>query len=683
MKLNIFTLLFIISLSACRHEYGIDHAQYIDPFICTSNDHGQTDVAAAVPFGMVKPCPDTHPIGHAGYDYNSSEIIGFSHTRFSGVGCRGVGGNIRVLPFANSNKAPKKQSYLKETELAKAGYYAVQLSSDVKVELTASAQVAYHKYTFPASSKCGVSIDLASSFVAHISEQHYLDDDGVLSGKVESVNVCKLGKYSFYYALALDKEGMTWHDDGSQITFCFTTSDNEVVKLFCALSVISEEVARQKLQQAMKIPFNVVAKQAYQAWNNLLNVVQVKSDDVQKKRLFYTHLYHATQSPFIVSESDGSYRGSDGKLYTNSLDTYYHGWSVWDTFRSKLPLLSFLYPEKYQDMLRSIAELYKQGKPSWATDTEPFITIRTEHTLPILLDASRKDILPFSLGDIYEALKEEAETLPYQSPDNVLESSYDYWALSEIAKDLGFYIDAQMYLDKAMQYQPLWKEKFLHLGDNADVMHADGLYEGTLWQYRWFVPFDMHGIQQLMGGEDVFENDLDYFFSNELFNIGNQPDIQVPYLYAYTCSPWKTQQCIHTLLNEQTNNWYGTHDKWDKPLKRRIFQDSPEGYIKEMDDDAGTMSAWYLWSSLGFYPIFPGSSEMVISTPQFDEYTIQFPERKLRVKTIKSSEKAIYIQRVLIDGEDYNSCFINFNRLVQGGEMLFYLDQEPNFEWGR
>lgn len=684
-KYQILLLAFLLACSPKSEKQQItpDNAQYINPFISTADDHGQTDVAAAIPFGMVKPCADTNPIGHSGYDYNSTEIIGFSHTRFSGVGCRGVGGNIRVLPFAETDLVPEKQEYRKDSEIASPGYYSVVLNSNIKAELTATNQVAFHKYTFPASNKSGISIDLASSFVAHISGYHNLDEQGILSGKVESVNVCKIGKYSFYYALSLDKSDVQIEDRSSKIVYQFSTSTNEEVKVWCALSVVSEDKARQKLLEQMKLPFKEVRSAAYSKWNDLMNAVVVETDDEREKRLFYTHLYHATQSPFLISEDDGSYRGSDGKVYENKVKDYYHGWSIWDTFRSKLPLLSFLYPDKYKNMMASLGELYKQGKANWSTETEPFLTIRTEHSIAVLLDAQRKGLLPFSLDEIYEQLKAEEDSLPYKSPDNVLESSYDLWALSEIANELGYEEDAKAYLGKAMDYQPLWKEKFMNMGETADIMHGDGLYEGTLWQYRWFVPFDIEGIQKLLGGKTIFENQLDYFFDNELFNIGNQPDIQVPYLYAYTNSPWKTQRIVHQLLNEKTNNWYGTHEKWDKPHTRRIFQDSPEGFIKEMDDDAGTMSAWYVWSTIGFYPVFPGSTQMVITAPQFDKITINLPGESLEIEVIRPSEKSIYIQRVGFNGEDHPSCFIDFNQLTKGGKIEIELGEKPNTLWGQ
>jgi putative alpha-1,2-mannosidase len=683
MKIQ-FKLFYIllVALIACTPEKestqtDLNFAQFVDPFICTADDHGQTDVAAAVPFGMVKPCPDTYPIGHSGYEYNSNEILGFSHTRFSGVGCTGVGGNIRVLPFANSDTIPYKIAYDKSTEIAEAGYYAVTLNKEIQVELTATNRVAFHRYTFPESEKSGLSVDLSSSFAGHVSQEHQLDDEGILCGKVESLSVCQRGKYSVYFAFYVDKKDVQINSKGSQVIYRFSTKKQEEIKAYCALSVVSAEQAKTTLKEKMNFQFDEIRNEAWKQWNNLLSTVEVQTKDTSALRLFYTHLYHTTQSPFLISEEDGTYRGSDGKIYKNTLDTYFHGWSVWDTFRSKLPLFSFLFPEKYKSMMASLAELYKQGKPAWATQTEPFITVRTEHSLAVLLDAHRKGLLTFSLDEIYPYLQAEADSLPFKSPDNVLESSYDLWALSEIAKDLGYNEDAKKYFAKAMNYQTTWKKLFLRMGETADIMHGDGLYEGTLWQYRWFVPFDIAGIQELVGGKDVFEQQLDYFFENELFNIGNQPDIQVPYLYAYTNSPWKTQEIVHRLMNTVSNSWYGTHEKWDKPYTRRIFQDSPEGYIKEMDDDAGTMSAWYVWSAMGFFPVFPGSTEMVITTPQFDKIDIKVSGGVLGIETIRPSKNAIYIKKIEIDGEVYNSCFIDFKQLTKGGKIRIELDEQP------
>ncbi len=683
--LKIWTLILVISLFISCQLNTIeekDNARFIDPFICTSDDHGQTDPAAGIPFGMIKLCPDTNPISHSGYDYSAKEIIGFSHTRFSGVGCRGVGGNIRFLPFIKTDSIPQKLSFDKNAYTAVPGYYSVILEQNIKVELTATGKVAFHRYTFPQSTHAGLSIDLASSFAGHIAETRQVNKEGIISGKIESVNVCGMGKYSFYYAFYLDKKEKELTQKESKLYYSFPTRENEVIHAYCAVSVISAEQAIQNLKHKMNLSFDEVKKMAYQKWKDLVNVIEVETHNESAKKLFYTHLYHVAQSPFIINETDGKYRGSDGKIYEGSSNPYYHGWSIWDTFRTKLPLLSLLYPKKYSQMLASIGALYKQGKPKWATETEPYITIRTEHTIVVLLEAHRKGLLSFQLGEIYPYLKKEMEGLSFKSPDSVLESSFDLWAMSEIARDLGYEEDSKKYLSKAMKYQNTWKEKFMIMDKNSDTMHGDGLYEGTLWQYRWFVPFDITGIQKLVGGKESFETQLDYFFDNELFNMGNQPDIQVPYLYAYTNSPWKTQKVVHSLLTEKTNNWYGTHKKWEKPLIRKIFTDSPKGYIKEMDDDAGTMSAWYVWSAMGFYPVFPGDTQMVISAPQFDKININLPKGKLEINTKKTSEKAIYIQKVEVDGKPWNTCFINFNQLIEGGKIDIELGETPNKNWG-
>lgn len=680
-----------LSLFCCKKENNAvnqlvetqNNVEYINPFICTADDHGQTDVAAAVPFGMVKPCPDTNPLAHSGYDFSAKEIIGFSNTRFSGVGCRGVGGNLRILPFVISegDSIPTSITYSKESEEAKAGYYSVELDNGVKAQLTATQQVAFHQYTFPEAKDAGFTIDLASNYAGHLFDDYKIDN-GVISGKISSVNVCRKGKYTFYYAIKFNHKHIEVTEVNSKLIFKFSTKKNQEVLLRCALSVVDENSAIKNLKATEYLSFLEVKSKASKAWSDQMDVVHVETENDTLKELFYTHLYHATQSPFIINDDNGTYRGSDGNQYKSNTP-YYHGWSVWDTFRTKLPLFSLLYPNEYKNMLMSLKALYEQGKPDWATETEPFLTIRTEHTIAIILDAYKKGILPFSLSDIYEYMKEEAEHLPFKSPDNVLESSYDLWALSEISKALGEVEEATFYRDKAFEYKTLWKDKFMVMDENSDIMHGDGLYEGTLWQYRWFVPFDIKGIQTMMGGKNEFENQLDYFFKNELFNIGNQPDIQVPYLYNYTNSPWKTQKLVDELLNKETNNWYGTHHKLEKPIRRKIFTNTPDGYIKEMDDDAGTMSSWYVWSTMGLYPIFPGSTQLALTTPQFEKITIQTQEKPLEIITKGRTSKNRYIQNVTWNGEEINSSIIDFNMISKGGVLQFELTDKPNKNWGK
>lgn len=654
------------------------NVDYVDPFICTGSDHGQTDPAAAVPFGMVKPAPDTDPLGHSGYDYDAHEILGFSNTRFSGVGCRGVGGNLRVLPFIGLNSPyPNPQHIKKDTEQAQPGYYSVQLENGIKAELTALRQIAFHRYTFPENDTVGLTIDLTSSLSKFYGEEHQIRKDGLITGEVSGANVCDKGKYTFYYALSVNVENYSIVEEGGKISLSFKTLRNQEVELRCAISTVSRQNALQNLQLSKNKRFDEVKEEARQAWADLLSVVDVESENDEHKTLFYTHLYHILQTPFQIQDADGSFKGSDGETYNANGNSQYHGWSIWDTFRTKLPLLSLLYPDHYKDIVNSIGKLYHQGKDDWATDKEPFITVRTEHASIVLLEAHKKGLLPFSLKSIYLQLREEAAQLPFETPDNMLESSYDLWALSQIAKEIGQTRDFRKYRKQAYQYKKTWKEKFLTMDESSDVMHGDGLYEGTLWQYRWLVPYDIKGIQKLMGGKKEFEEQLDYFFQNGLFNIGNQPDIQVPYLYAYTNSPWKTQELVNRLITKETNNWYGTHKKWETPSTRKIFMPTPHGYIKEMDDDAGTMSAWFICSALGLYSVFPGSTDLAITTPLFENITIKTAGGPLQIMANGLSNENIFIQNVSWNGSPINSSIIDFNLIANGGVLRIELGNTP------
>ncbi|TMU56739.1 glycoside hydrolase domain-containing protein [Flagellimonas algicola] len=658
------------------------NVDYVDPFICTGSDHGQTDPAAAVPFGMVKPAPDTYPLGHSGYDYDAIEILGFSNTRFSGVGCRGVGGNLRVLPYVGSNSPyPEPQPFKKDSEKAHAGFYAVELENGIQCQLTASRLVAFHKYTFPESEASGLTLDMSSSLSKFYNEVHQFRADGILTGEVSGANVCDKGKYTFYYALSINMENYNIEEEDGKLSFSFKTFADQEVELRCALSTVSPQNALQNLQHLGTKQFDEVKEETRREWADLLSVVDVVGENEEHKTLFYTHLYHLLQTPFQVQDKDGSFKGSDGETYYTSGRSQYHGWSIWDTFRTKLPLLSLLYPKQYSDIVNSIGKLYRQGKADWATQTEPFITVRTEHSSIVLLDAHKKGLLPISLKTIYLQLQEEAGQLPFETPDNVLESSYDLWALSQIAMEIGQTRDYRKYRAQARQYKKTWKEKFLIMDEASDVMHGDGLYEGTLWQYRWLVPYDIKGIQRLMGGKKKFEEQLDYFFQNELFNIGNQPDIQVPYLYAYTDSPWKTQELVNRLLTKETNNWYGTHKKWETPSTRKIFKATPHGYIKEMDDDAGTMSAWFVCSALGLYPVFPGSTDLVVTTPLFKNIIIKTVGEPLQIMTNGLSEKNIFIKQLSWNGSPINSSIIDFNLIAEGGVLRIELGNTPQTNW--
>ncbi len=683
--LLVISLLFAACNSQTNQQESIKKSDFVDPFMCTSGEHGHTDPAAAVPFGMVKPAPDSDPLGYSGYDFSARRVLGFSNTRFSGVGCQGVGGNLRVLPFVltkSSQKIPISLKLDKSSEIASAGYYSVALENNVHVELTATRQVAFHKYTFPKSEYAGLVIDLASGFVGNNYEKHKIGENGIISGVISSPGICDKGNYTIYFALKVDKEGAKITSEGSKIKIEFSTLNSQEAIVHCALSVVSVQNAQANLKAQNNVSFASVKEDAADEWEKILSVVDIKTPDKVLKRKFYTSLYHVTQTPFIIQDQGGEYRGSDGKRYKTKQKNYFFGWSVWDTFRTKLPLLSLLYPEYYKDMMSSLGELYKQGKVNWSTPTEPFLTVRTEHSVTILLDALRKNLLNYSLEDIYPQMQVEMKNLSFKTPDKILESSYDLWSMAEIAKNLGHIDDAKTYLSKAYEYKKVWNRKFKVMGKDADIMGGAGLYQGTLWQYRWFVPFDIRGIQKMLGGKHVFEKQLDYFFANHLFNVGNEPDIQVPFLYVYTDAPWKTQKLVHQILTEPTINRYGSR-KFKKPIVREVFLDSPKGYIADMDDDAGAMAGWYVFASMGIFPVCPGKPVFALCSPLYEKTTIDVGAGKTFVIQADGvSNKNFYIQSATLNGKKLERAWIKYDEIVSGGKLIFKMGASPNKKWG-
>ncbi len=687
--MKLISPVILLLFMACSPQINLQKSNrknnFIDPFMCTSGEHGHTDPAAAVPFGMVKPAPDSDPLGYSGYDFSAQTILGFSNTRFSGVGCQGVGGNIRILPFVltdGNQKISKSLKLDKKTEIASVGYYSVVLENKVQAELTATRQVAFHRYTFPKSEHVGLVIDLASSFVGNNYEEHQIDTSGVIFGKISSRNICNKGDYTIYFALSIDKEEVKITSNESKIEIKFSSLKNQEVLVRCALSVVSVENAKNNLNVQSSVSFTSVRKNAVNDWEKILQTVDIETSDSILKRKFYTHLYHVVQTPFIIQDQGGEYRGSDGELYKTKQKNHFYGWSIWDTFRTKLPLFSLLYREHYIDMMTSLGELYKQGKVDWSTPTEPFLTVRTEHSITVLLDALEKNLLNYSLENIYPKLQEEIKNLSFETPDKILESSYDLWAMSKIAEKLGYVEDSKTYIDKAYEYEKVWDEKFKIMGKDADLMEGAGLYQGTLWQYRWFVPFDIRGIQEKLGGKHIFEKQLDYFFANNLFNVGNQPDIQVPFLYLYTDSPWKTQKLVHQILTEPTINRYGSKI-FKEPIIREVFLDTPEGYITDMDDDAGTMSGWYIFASMGIYPVCPGEPFYAICSPLFKKVTIHIDTKNTFViQADDVSDINIYIQSAMLNGKPLNRAWIRHNEILSGGKLIFKMGAIPNKKWG-
>jgi len=684
MNRNYFILLIIFIFTSCNSfQPATNLNKYVDPFICTAGDHGQTDPSANVPFGMIKAGPDTDPGNHGGYNFDASRFLGFSQNRASGVGCSGTGGNLRIFPFTENEKNGAEMD--KSKEIASPGYYSVALKNGIVAEATALRTSAVYRFSFPSEKNAGIRVNFRTSYSGFIDENHIFFNERFLKGWIQCKGNCGLGSYKFYYVLELEQAPERMEESDGLLDIYFKGQEKGAYLVKVGLSSVGTAEAEDNLNQEIgNKGFNEVKTEAEKLWESYLDKILVKSDNDTLKTLFYTHLYHASQTPYSIADLSGFYGGSDGKVYQSKSGNYYSGWSLWDTFRTKMPLLSVLYPGLYKEMMNSMYQLYLQGKSDNPTNTESFILIRNEHTIPVLLDAYRKNLLDEPLDAILPLMQQEAENLSMDSPDKVLEACYDWWALSEIAAETGHDDLQQEFLQKAMSYRTVWEEKFKIMGETADVMHGDGLYEGTLWQYRWFVPYDFKWIENEMGGREETIAQLDYFFGNNLFNVGNQPDIHVPFLYYELGEPSKSQKLVRDILLNPTVNPYGTHKKWDEPYIGKVFKDDPAGYIPEMDDDAGTMSAWFVLSSMGLYPRNIGETSFWILPPVFDEVSIQLSENKsFRIVNIKNSDDEIYIQKAVLNGKALNRSYLDYTEIRNGGTLELTLGKNPSTDWGK
>ena len=677
-RIALLISLILISISQVHSQSVLD---YVDLFICTSGDHGQLDPAATVPFGMVKLGPDTYPGNHSGYDYEADEILGFSHNRIGGVGCEGAGGNLRFLPSMGDFNI-ESTAFLKETEKASPGYYSVKLSNNIQVELTATSQTGIHQYTYPQSDSAYVVVDTGSSFSKLVQSSSSILNDHEFYVSVTSKNVCDNGKYTAYYHVWSNKKLKFEKKKDHKLYFRVQSDSNEKILFYVTVSPISIEDAKAQWEsETGQLSFNQATKAAATKWNDLLSRILVEGKE-EYKTLFYTHLYHQFLNPVKAENQQKQFRAADGKIYQSINNTHYDTWSMWDNFRNKFSLYALIAPEISKDIAISITDLYKYGKPNRLSKNSPVPTVRDEHAGIALLDLSNRGITGVDLDPFYNKLRVAVKRIKAHSPDKVLEKSYDYWALAQFASLQGKDDESAFYQAKADTYKPVWREKFLPITEESDVMHGDGLYEGTLWQYRWSVQFDIDGMIEMIGGKEKYTEELEYFFDHNLYNHGNQPDLHAPFLFNYGTKPWLTQKWVNQILTKEMGQHYGTHEKWVEPYVGRIYKAEPEGYIPEMDDDEGTMSVWYVLSSMGMYPVEVGKPEFQITSPIFDRIVIKLEgDKTFEIVTENLSDTNFYIQSATLNGEPLNRTFLTQKELLVGGKLVFNLSETPNDSW--
>ena len=667
-------LLAIVLLIVLNCTQAQTPAQQVNVFLGSSGDHGQMSPAASYPFGMLSIGPQTYPKLHMGYEHKAKTFLGFTHNRFEGVGCQGSGGNILIKPFIGTDA--KTCTLIKATETAGAGFYNVSFTNQIKVQIAVKENSGIESYSFPQGNK-GFFIDLSHTLANQfVAEEHILENN-MLSGWIDSRTTCNVGTYRVYYAVRFNNPVKITAVANHQLVANLESALNQT-QIQVAFSSVDVPHAKAGLS-LNNIQDIKTASQG--GWNDVLGRIKVKGD-LAREKLFYSLLYRTVQSPYLISEKDGSFRATDGSLqHTNS--AVYNGWAIWDNYRTQLPLLALLYPDRYKDITTSIANMYKYGKKDYATQHEPSNTVRTEHAIVVLLDAYRKGF-PVNFAAITDSLIAEVDRLDFSHPDKALESSYDTWALSQILSFTGKNELAAKYKQKALAYKDYWNKDFKNLNKaDVDRVSARGMYQGTIWQYRWLVPFDNKGLINLMGGEEAYLKELDQFFDNDYYNHANEPDIQAPLMYNVTSQPWKSQNLVQKYAVDTVVQYYfNDNSRGIDPFVDVIYQNKPDTYVRTMDDDAGAMSGWFVFAATGVFPACTGWPVYYLSVPLFNEVELNTGVKKFTIKVANYAANRRYIQSATLNGKPLNRNWLTHQEIIKGGTLVITASNEPNKAWG-
>lgn len=663
--LIVFLLLFTISLTEIRAQ---NLTQKVNVFLGSSGDHGQLSPGASSPFHQMNIAPQTYPHLHMGYEYLAKEILGFTHNRFEGTGCQGSGGLILVKPYLENEKITLE----KIRDNAGPGFYEIDLKEGLSAKFTVFENMGIHEYNFPKGTK-GLHFELDHSFNnAFVSNEYEISKDNILTGEIKSKTTCHAGTYTIFYAIQLPVGNISTNKNHINIQF------NDEVKnvwIKVSFSSVDKAAALSTLKKYENESYATLKNKSQNKWEEYLSAVSVKGNE-ELQQLFYSLLYRTMQSPFLISEKDGRYRGTDGNIHQSNSNRY-HGWAIWDNYKTQLPLLALIFPNQYQDIVYSIGDLYRYGKYDFAGPSEPANTVRTEHAAVVILDALYKGYV-IDLRNLKDSLVKDTARFDFSKPDKYLEAAYDMWAMG-----LLFSSDKKHYLDRAETYKTVWQREFQDLSKpDVDRMSARGMYQGTIRQYRWNVPFDVKGLVELCGGEKSFTAQLDEFFNNHYFNRANEPDMQSPTLYYASSKPWRYQSLIHELaLDTVIQYYFNNNSRGIDPFIDRIYKNEPKAFIKTMDDDAGAMSAWFILSALGLQQPLIGESVYYLSVPFFEEITFNKRRNPFKISVKNFDKNNRYIYQVLLNGKDINRLWITHHEILEGGNLEIVAGDKPS-EYG-
>lgn len=715
---------------------------YVNPFIGTgaieNSLSGNTYPGATTPFGLIQLSPDTKENPEweepSGYNYNVTKVYGFSHTHLSGTGVSDFF-DVMLMPMTRDLESLTKtfdysSEISHENERANAGYYQVRLNeSDILAELTATVYTGMHRYTYPTGKQNNLVFDLNHSrdkntWNTRISNsQIKIIDRSTISGYRVISGWAKLRKVYFYAQLSRPIKDVILMSDnhvyrngevvnGSNVRALLNFEESQsplLVKV--SLSPVSVKNAKENMSENTSWDFQAVMKQTSDKWEKELSKIKINGTP-QQKEIFYTALYHTFIQPNIFSDINGEYQTID--YTTRKLkkgETHYSTFSLWDSYRATHPLYTILQPERSTDFINSLLRQYDDYGylPIWQLWGQENYCMIGNHSIPVVVDAIFKNIQNINVEKAYEAVRNSSlrshlnapydiwekygympENLQTQSVSLTLEMAYNDYCVAQLAKYLNKKDDYEHFMTRSQFYRNLfdnqtgffrakndkgeWIEPFDPLQYGGNGGHP--FTEGNAWQYLWYVPQNIPDLITLMGGDKAFLNKLNEFFTLETSNEGknnnasgfigqyahgNEPSHHVAYLYNYVGAPYKTQHYVTKIMNE-------------------LYTTTSSGYSG--NEDCGQMSAWYIFSSIGFYPVNPVTGIYVIGSPLLKQADITLSNGKtFTIKAPRKSEKDIYIQSVTLNGKKYNNTFIRHQDILNGGILEFTMGNKPS-KWG-
>lgn len=737
---------------------------YVNPMIGTDG-MGHTFPGACAPFGIVQLSPDTDTIPHningtyqkkvyeycAGYKYNDTTIVGFSHTHFSGTGHSDLG-DILIMPTTGELKlnpgteeqpeSGYRSRFSHTTEKSMPGYYEVMLDDyNVKAQLTATQRVGVHKYTFPKGGDGRIILDLNHGIYNYDGKTLWasirVESPTLITG-YRITNGWARTNYT-YFAISLSQPIKNYgYKDMQKILyngfwrkfpvnknfpemagrkvvsyFEFDTEESPELEVKVALSATSTEGAVKNLMaEADGKSFDVIAREASEAWNKQLASIEVEGSEDQKA-MVYTSYYHTMINPSVYMDVDGKYRGLDQNMHQADGFKNYTVFSLWDTYRAEHPFLMLMKPTEARDMAMSMIRHQQQSVhgllPIWSHMANDNWCMSGYHATSVLADAITKG----ANIDKAEALKAMVTTsnVPYfdglgeyvkygyvpleatsTAASTTLEYCYDDWTIYKTALAAGNTEVAEQYKKRALNYRHIYdkelgfarpKYRDGSFKPEFDVLqtHGEGFIEGNSWNFSFHVPHDVFGVINQMGGEKEFLRKLDELFAMHLpeeyyaaneditsdcliggYVHGNEPSHHIPYLYAWTSQPWKTQYWVREVMNKMYKN-----------------------HIRGLggNDDCGQMSAWYLFTAMGFYPVCPGTDQYVLGAPYLPYMKLSLANgQSLEIKAPGVSDKNRYVKAVLLNGKPYTKTYITHEDIVGGGTLEFVMSAKPNKKRG-